>query len=339
MKLSGQKTLGLILAITGSALIVFSVSMYILGIYSESKLDDLNASIQVDNIDATKIVVIDDKNTDKDFVHAKEQSHHSFVVPPDNKSVEQPEKTIALSVEKKEYAKENNLFFLTPQPESMNLEIQVKSHSITPLLNGYASNDFVSSIHPKDWADPTWAGENESPQIITDKSSSERVANLTVVDLMQLPLTMQIPAIGVDSSIENLKIIQKDGEWEYETPKNIVGRIPYNQDFDSSVTGWYFGHLESPIKSEGNVFHNLPDVADMLRDGDPVYVLLSTDKNEFVYQAIKSQVMHESDLELYDPGNDHIVLVTCSNRPYYDHRQLVTAKLVDVKLSEKILKP
>tara|TARA_B100001123_G_scaffold71947_1_gene80776 strand:- start:292 stop:1311 length:1020 start_codon:yes stop_codon:yes gene_type:complete len=339
MKLSGQKTLGLILAITGSALIVFSVSMYILGIYSESKLDDLNASIQVDNVDATKIVVIDDKNTDKDFVHAKEQSHHSFVVPPDNKSVEQPEKTIALSVEKKEYAKENNLFFLTPQPESMNLEIQVKSHSITPLLNGYASNDFVSSIHPKDWADPTWAGENESPQIITDKSSSERVANLTVVDLMQLPLTMQIPAIGVDSSIENLKIIQKDGEWEYETPKNIVGRIPYNQDFDSSVTGWYFGHLESPIKSEGNVFHNLPDVADMLRDGDPVYVLLSTDKNEFVYQAIKSQVMHESDLKLYDPGNDHIVLVTCSNRPYYDHRQLVTAKLVDVKLSEKILKP
>ena len=339
MKLSRQKTLGLILAITGSTLIVFSVSMYILGIYSESKLDDLNASIQVDNVDATKIVVIDDKNTDKDFVHAKEQSHHSFVVPPDNKSVEQPEKTIALSVEKKEYAKGNNLFFLTPQPESMNLESQVKSHSITPLLNGYASNDFVSSIHPKDWADPTWAGENESPQIITDKSSSERVANLTVVDLMQLPLTMQIPAIGVDSSIENLKIIQKDGEWEYETPKNIVGRIPYNQDFDSSVTGWYFGHLESPIKSEGNVFHNLPDVADMLRDGDPVYVLLSTDKNEFVYQAIKSQVMHESDLKLYDPGNDHIVLVTCSNRPYYDHRQLVTAKLVDVKLSEKILKP
>jgi len=319
MKLSGHKTLGLILAITGSALIVFSVSMYILG------------------IDTTKIVVIDDKSTNKDFVHAKEESHNSFIAP-DNKPVKKPEKTISLTVEKKEYPKENNLFFLTPQPESTNLEIQVQSHSITPLLNGYASNDFVSSIHPRDWADPTWAGENESPQIITDKRSSERVANLTVVDLMQLPLTMQIPAIGVDSSIENLQIIQKDGEWEYETPKNIVGRIPYNQDFDSSVTGWYFGHLESPIKSEGNVFHNLPDVADMLRDGDPVYVLLSTDKNEFVYQAIKSQVMHESDLELYDPGNDHIVLVTCSNRPYYDHRQLVTAKLVDVKPSDHILK-
>ena len=338
MKLSGHKTLGLILAITGSALIVFSVSMYILGIYSESNLDDLNASIQVSNIDTTKIVVIDDKSTNKDFVHAKEESHNSFIAP-DNKPVKKPEKTISLTIEKKEYPKENNLFFLTPQPESTNLEIQVQSHSITPLLNGYASNDFVSSIHPKDWADPTWAGENESPQIITDKRSSERVANLTVVDLMQLPLTMQIPAIGVDSSIENLQIIQKDGEWEYETPKNIVGRIPYNQDFDSSVTGWYFGHLESPIKSEGNVFHNLPDVADMLRDGDPVYVLLSTDKNEFVYQAIKSQVMHESDLELYDPGNDHIVLVTCSNRPYYDHRQLVTAKLVDVKPSDHILKP
>ena len=161
------------------------------------------------NLNDPNIVVIDDISTYKDFVHAKEESHNSFIAP-DKEPIQQPEKTIALSVEKKEYPKENNLFFLTPQPESTNLEIQVQSHSITPLLNGYASNDFVSSIHPRDWADPTWAGENESPQIITDKRSSERVANLTVVDLMQLPLTMQIPAIGVDSSIENFLIIQKE---------------------------------------------------------------------------------------------------------------------------------
>ena len=125
MKLSGHKTLGLILAITGSALIVFSVSMYILGIYSKSNLDDLNASIQVANIDTTKIVVIDDKNTNKDFVHAKEESHNSFIAP-DNKPVKKPEKTISLTIEKKEYPNENNLFFLTPQPESTNLEIQVQ---------------------------------------------------------------------------------------------------------------------------------------------------------------------------------------------------------------------
>ena len=101
MKLSGHKTLGLILAITGSALIVFAVSMYILGIYSESNLDNLNASIQVANLDTTKIVVIDDKSTNKDFVHAKEESRNSFIAP-DNKPVQKPEKTIALSVEKKE---------------------------------------------------------------------------------------------------------------------------------------------------------------------------------------------------------------------------------------------
>ena len=338
MKLPGQKTLGVILATIGSALIFFAASMYILGLYSGSQLDDLNASIPLANTDVTKIMVIDKKNSNSDFVHANEQSSKSFITP-DNKPVHLPENTTDLSAEEKKYYQEKTLLVSTPQPKATNTELPVESHSITPLLNGYALDNFASLAHPKDWADPMWAVKNESPQIITAMGSSERIEDLTIADLMQIPVNMQIPAIGVDSTIENLQIVQKDGEWQYETPKNIVGRIPYNKDYDISVTGWYFGHLESPIKSEGNVFHNLPDIADMLRDGDPVYVLLSTDKNEFVYQAIKSQVLHESDLELYDPGNDHIVLVTCSNRPYYDHRQLVTAKLVDVKLSDHLLRP
>ena len=338
MKLSGQKTLGVILALIGSALIVFSASMYLLGIYSGSQLDDLNASIPLtDIVVATKVVIIDKNNSNSDFVHANKQSSKSFATPV-NIPVVLSEKATAKSGEQRKSYSEKPLVILTPQPESENSTIPEESHSITPLLNGYASDNFVSLAHPKDWADPRWAGNNEIPKIITDDRSLERVADLTAVDLMQRPINMQIPAIGVDSTVENLQIVKKDGEWQYETPKNIVGRIPSNQDFDSSVTGWYFGHLESPIKSEGNVFHDLPEIADMLRDGDPVYVLLSTDRNEFVYQAIKSQVMHESDLEIYDAGNDHIVLVTCSNRPYYDYRQLVTAKLVDVKPSDQLLR-
>ena len=267
--------------------------MYILGLYSGSQLDDLNASIPLTNTDVNKIMVIDKKNSNSDFVHANEQSSKSFITP-DNKPVNQPENTTDKSVEEKKYNQEKPLLVSTPQPKATNTELPAESHPITPLLNGYSLDNFASLAHPKDWADPMWAVKNESPQIITAMGSSERIEDLTIADLMQIPVNMQIPAIGVDSTIENLQIVQKDGEWQYETPKNIVGRIPYNKDYDISVTGWYFGHLESPIKSEGNVFHNLPDIADMLRDGDPVYVLLSTDKNEFVYQAIKSQVLHES---------------------------------------------
>ena len=144
-------------------------------------------------------------------------------------------------------------------------------------------------------------------------------------------LSIQIPLIGIDSKIKDLSIVEQNDGRSYETPKNIVGRISTNEEFEKSVPGWFFGHLESPIKGEGNVFHNLPEVADHLRNGDPVYVHIKNHKRDFVYLVNKSQVIHKSDLQLYDLGMDSIMLVTCANRPYYDHRQLVSARLIDIR--------
>ena len=228
----------------------------------------------------------------------------------------------------------------TPNTERSTLPIEGSSKAVTGILNesentqvlikGYGSDLFVNQMHPRDWEDPNWSE--------IDKLANAKL-NFPPIDINRVTrpsflsgpaVNLRIPSISVDSKVEELDVIVKDGIKQYETPKNVVGRIPTDPDMLNSVTGWYFGHLESPIKGEGNVFHALPKVADDIRNGDPVYIILSTDKKEFTYEAIKSEVMHESSLKLYDAGPDAIILVTCANRPLYDHRQIVTARLIGI---------
>ena len=113
-----------------------------------------------------------------------------------------------------------------------------------------------------------------------------------------------------------------------DSPKNIVGRIPNEFLGSTDATGWYFGHLESPIKGEGNVFQELPNIANAIKNGDIVYIHLIGENYQLVYEAYSSEEIHEDDLIIFNPGLDIIKLVTCSNRPFYDYRFIVSAKLI-----------
>ena len=53
-----------------------------------------------------------------------------------------------------------------------------------------------------------------------------------------------------------------------------MGRIPNTSNPGELGNGWLFGHLESPIRGEGNVFQRLPEIPALLSAGDPVYVSL-----------------------------------------------------------------
>ena len=119
-------------------------------------------------------------------------------------------------------------------------------------------------------------------------------------------------------------------ELKYETPKNMVGRVSTNIERMNSVSGWYFGHFDSPIQREGNVFQNLPEVATHIKNGDPVFIYIKSLENEYIYQAISSKVMHESEVELYDAVFYDLLLVSCANKPLYNYRQLVKAKLIAI---------
>ena len=142
---------------------------------------------------------------------------------------------------------------------------------------------------------------------------------------------ISIPSIGLESGVEELQILDLGDSLSYETPKNTVGHIPETSNPCQLGNGWFFGHLESPVRGEGNVFQHLPDIPKLLQNGDPVYITIETDEGAFLYQATKTVQVHEDDLRLHDTSNASITLVACVPRLVYDHRLLVTAELVGVK--------
>ena len=145
-----------------------------------------------------------------------------------------------------------------------------------------------------------------------------------------LATRIRIPAIEVDAVIDELRIRQLGDSLAWETPKKVVGHIPATAKAGAAGQGWYFGHLESPLRGEGNVFARLPEIPE-LAAGAPVFVFLETAGRHYAYQVYVTEVVHEDEIALTDSGAHDITLVTCTPRFYYDHRLLVTAALVGIR--------
>ena len=140
-----------------------------------------------------------------------------------------------------------------------------------------------------------------------------------------------IPALGIDVAVEELEISDLGDSSAYETPKFVVGHIPETPNPGSHGNGWYFGHLESPLGGEGNVFSRLPLIPGLLRDGEEVHVVLSSEGREYLYAVSETDIVHQDDIALYQAGDARITLVTCFPRLKYDQRLLVTAKLIGIR--------
>ena len=190
-------------------------------------------------------------------------------------------------------------------------------------------------MHPKYWDQPLTAGADLyaygavlRPDGYVSIDSSQGMLRGTASDASHI----RIPSIGVDSAVSNLAIIDIGDSRQYETPKHVVGRIPETSNPGELGNTWLFGHLESPIRGEGNVFQKLPEIPALVNSGDPVYVsLLNEDGDEFLYQITETEVVHQDDLQLYETEESTITLVSCVPRLVYDHRLLVIGKLVGVK--------
>jgi sortase (surface protein transpeptidase) len=143
---------------------------------------------------------------------------------------------------------------------------------------------------------------------------------------------IRIPVLNIDTEIKELEVVRAANSSAWETPKHVVGHIPTTPVPGGNGQGWYFGHLESPIRGEGNVFQRLPEIVDMLApaDGPPIYVFLETEDRKFVYQVYLTVGMPQEELRISDSGVRDITLVTCTPRFVYDQRLLVTAALVGV---------
>tara|TARA_B100000029_G_scaffold55781_1_gene50578 strand:+ start:591 stop:1310 length:720 start_codon:yes stop_codon:yes gene_type:complete len=138
-----------------------------------------------------------------------------------------------------------------------------------------------------------------------------------------------ISEIGLNSKVSDLEIIDLGSSSSYETPKNIVGHIPESVNPGGIGKSWYFGHLESFIRKEGNVFHMLPKIPELLKQDPSLFVHISTDKKTYVYQIYKTKVIPKEELFL-DLKSDipEAVLVTCVPSLLYHSRLLVYSKLI-----------
>ena len=206
---------------------------------------------------------------------------------------------------------------------------------VATLLTLYGEGRSAKWMHPKYWAGPLWAGSDllvtQAP-VLPDGFRAPSPSDLVLARGQRSRAhTLLVPLINVDSSISELQTLDLGDSRSYETPNNVVGHIPSTSNPGESGSGWFFGHLESPIRGEGNVFASLPKIPDLLKAGDPVYVTLKSFDGDFLYQVTETQQVHEDDLGLFDLDESSVVLVSCVPRLVYDHRLLVTAKLIGVK--------
>jgi len=140
-----------------------------------------------------------------------------------------------------------------------------------------------------------------------------------------------IPAIGVDSTISELSILDLGDSRTYESPNNTVGHIPESANAGEMGPSWFFGHTESPISREGSVFFNLQRVPEKLRNGEEVFIITDNGINQFLYRATSTKVVHQDDLRLDATRGADINLVSSVPRFVYDHRLVVSGELIGLR--------
>lgn len=192
-----------------------------------------------------------------------------------------------------------------------------------------------SWIHPKYWEQPLWAGTDPYPDDRAAFPDGFQVVSTSnpvpVQESAPAASRLVISTLGIDSVVQELQILDLGDSRAYETPDNVVGHIPETANPGGTGNAWFFGHLESRLSGEGNVFQRLPEISDLLRDGESVYVKLMSDDAEYLYQVTDFVVIPQEDLVLHGSEDSTVTLVTCYPTLYYDQRVVVTAKLVGVK--------
>ena len=190
----------------------------------------------------------------------------------------------------------------------------------------------VSSGDDATGASLIWDGVDYATQEVPDENTAFPLSPIPGAQTGPTgPATrILIPSIRLDSEVQDLDVVLLADSFAWETPKWVVGHIPSTALPGEQGQGWYFGHLESPIRGEGNVFLRLPQIPELLQDSGPVQIVLESDDRKYLYQVYRTEVVHQDDLRITDSGSDDITLVTCVPRYYYDHRLLVTAALIGV---------
>ncbi|MDA1258195.1 MAG: sortase [Chloroflexi bacterium] len=183
--------------------------------------------------------------------------------------------------------------------------------------------------NPKYWAEPEWAGSAPyGGADLPDGFVYVNPADLNAGRLFKAAAeTLKIPAIGLTTGVYDLTLHTEGDRLVWESPVDIVGHIPGTALPGQTGAGWYFGHLESPVRGEGNVFHDLPDVVDLVKN-DPVDIIIGSADGEFLYRVTGTDFVHRDDLVLAETSESTVTLAASYPKLVYDHRLLVTGELL-----------
>ena len=192
--------------------------------------------------------------------------------------------------------------------------------NVLPKADGKLSNS--------DLTNAKFMMKNFYPISILDKNS-----------IAESPIRIVIPILGIDSIVEDLGVEITSNSSSWETPKNVVGHIPSTAKPSEEGSGWYFGHLESPIRGEGNVFRRLPEIPRLVKEDRSVLIYIQDINRTYLYEVYKADVVYQDELFIKDSGERDIFLVTCYPRLKYDYRIIITAAMVGVTEIERQISP
>ena len=201
-------------------------------------------------------------------------------------------------------------------------EVQADAELIDPSQN---TSRLASVIQPTKDRNPETRG-----QMVAALPESDFSRTTPTIPEPEFASRIIVPGIGLRASVEELEVVEEDDSRTWETPKHVVGHIPTTAKPGTSGQGWYFGHLESPISGEGNIFRRLPELAARFKRGEQFTIQLDAGSDRYVYQVYRTDVVHASDFAVYDSGLNDITLVSCWPQFEYSERVLVTAALVEV---------
>lgn len=187
----------------------------------------------------------------------------------------------------------------------------------------------ASQTNPKYWDAPLWAGSSPygGPGLPEGFDFTTNFDAARGLGALSEARSITISAIGLESEIRELVVLDLGKSRAYETPAHVVGHIPGTANPGENGNGWFFGHLESPFVGEGNVFYRLPEIPNLIKE-DPVDVIVASDSGAFLYRVTSTRVVHQDDMSLYKAPVGTITLVACVPSRVYDHRLLVTAELI-----------
>ena len=191
--------------------------------------------------------------------------------------------------------------------------------AVAPTASVAATVDAAGTLSPEVAAATATSGDSvpgaEPPLFVADHPA-QQAPDVTPA---MLPVKLSIPSIGLTGArvVEVGTRIDK-GQLVWETADHAVGH-----NIGSAVPGQagnmiLSGHISSPVRGEGNIFHNLPTLADKIGSRASIQ---AGDGSWHHYDIVATDVVSPADTGVLEPTQSPVLtLLTCVPDGVYTHR-------------------